>query len=82
MLCDRNGQAVAMLTNRVLAVRDAVQIHSADGRRVLAEGKKQLMSMTHGARVDITGMQVPLGSHGDFRGKNFSRWEAVNIQLP
>ena len=62
---------MAMLTNRLLTMRDAVEIHSADGRRVLAEVKKQLVSLTHGARVDVTGVQLPLEVQGDFRGKNF-----------
>ena len=60
-----------MLTNRLLTIRDAVAIHSADGTMVLAEVKKQLVSFTHGATVDVAGVQSPLEVHGDFRGKNF-----------
>ncbi len=50
----------------------AVEIHSPDGKRVLAEVKKQLVSLTHGAKVNVTGMQFPLEVKGDFRGKNFT----------
>ena len=71
VLCDRSGQPVATLTNRLLSIRDAVQIHSADGSRVLAEVKRQLVSLTHGARINVTGLQLPLEVHGDFRGRNF-----------
>ena len=66
---------MATLTNKLLTMHDAVEIHSADGRRVLAEVKKQLVSLTHGAKVSVTGMQFPLEVKGDFRGKNFQvRW--------
>ena len=71
VLCDRNGQTVATLTSKLLTMHDTVEIHSADGRRVLAEVKKQLVSLTHGAKVKVTGMQFPLEVKGDFRGKNF-----------
>ena len=71
VLCDRNGQPVVTLTNRLLSIRDAVEIHSADGRVVLAEVRKQLISLIHGARVSVTGLQFPLEVHGDFRGRNF-----------
>ena len=66
------GQPVALLTNKLLTMHDAVEIHSPDGKRVLAEVKKQLVSLTHGAKVNVTGMQFPLEVKGDFRGKNFT----------
>ena len=62
---------MATLTSKLLTMHDTVEIHSADGRRVLAEVKKQLVSLTHGAKVNVTGMQFPLEVKGDFRGKNF-----------
>lgn len=62
---------MATLTNKLLTMHDTVEIHSADGRRVVAEVKKQLVSLTHGAKVNVTGMQFPLEVKGDFRGKNF-----------
>ena len=62
---------MATLINKLLTMHDTVEIHSADGKRVLAEVKKQLVSLTHGAKVTVTGMQFPLEVKGDFRGKNF-----------
>ena len=62
---------MATLTNRLLSIRDAVEIHSADGSRVLTEVKKQLVSLTHGARINVAGLQFPLEVRGDFRGRNF-----------
>ena len=71
VLCDRNGQVVANITSKLLTMHDTVEIHSADGKQLLAEVKKQLVSFTHGAKVNVTGMQFPLEVKGDFRGKNF-----------
>ena len=69
---------MATLTNRLLSIRDAVEIHSADGSSILAEVKKQLLSLTHGARVNVTGLQFPLEVRGDFRGRNY---EVGNVFL-
>ncbi|CAL5224790.1 g7533 [Coccomyxa viridis] len=60
-------------------MHDTVEIHSADGKRVLAEVKKQLVSLTHGAKVTVTGMQFPLEVKGDFRGKNFQIKHGNNV---
>lgn len=65
---------MATLTNRLLYIRDAVEIHSEDGRKVLAEVKRQLVALTHGAKVNVTGLQLPLEVHGDLRGRNFEVW--------
>lgn len=70
-LCDRYGQPVAVLANKLLTMHETVEIYSADGRRLLASVKKQLISFTHGATVHVTGLSHPLEVKGDFRGKNF-----------
>ncbi|CAK0787865.1 hypothetical protein CVIRNUC_011087 [Coccomyxa viridis] len=71
VLCDRFGQPVATLTNKLLTMHDTIEIHGPDGRRLLAAVKKQLVSLTHGAKVTVTGFPHPLEVKGDFRGKNF-----------
>ena len=71
LLCDKFGQPVATLTNKLLTMHNTVEIHGPDGRRLLAAVKKQLVSLTHGATVTVTGLPNPLEVKGDFRGKNF-----------
>ena len=71
LLCDRFGQPVATLTNKLLTMHDTVEIHGPDGRTLFAAVKKQLVSFTHGAKVTVTGFPHPLEVKGDFRGKNF-----------